>query len=547
MKIVAGCALAALLAAGAAEGPIRFENRGLGRGRGFILHNGTTVDKPVIDSTLGGVALLDYDGDGYLDIFFTNGAQIPSLEKNAPEFYNRLFHNNRDGTFTDVTEQAGLKGVGYSIGAAAADYDNDGRTDLYVTGVNRNILYHNNGDGTFTDVTEKAGVGGRLASGKKPWAVSAAWLDYDNDGLLDLFVVNYLDWSPAKNQICGDPGRRVSCTPAIYSGEPNILYHNNGDGTFTDVSEQTGIARYVGKGMSAGIADYDGDGFMDILVTNDREPNFLFHNLGGRKFVEAGVESGAALTQDGMSVSSMGVDFRDVNNDGWPDVAIAALQGETFPLFLNSGRGFFTESSYQAGIGYPSQRMSGWSTGAYDFDNDGYKDLFAANSHVSENVHLYGPEEYRQRNAVFRNTGNGQFRECGDAGLTSAAAHRGSAFGDLNNDGKVDVVVSAIGSPAEILFNTSAGGNHWILIRTVGVASNRDGIGTRIKVVGASGLTQYNHVTTSVGYASSSDPRVHFGLGRDARIAEIELRWPTGKVQVLRDVAADRVLTVREP
>ena len=537
-------------AAPAPGGAIRFENRGLGPTQRFVLANGTTEDKPVIDSTLGGVALFDYDNDGYLDILFTNGASVPSLAKSAPSFYNRLFHNNRDGTFTDVTARAGLQGAGYSMGVAAADYDNDGWTDLYVAGVNRNILYHNNGDGTFTDVTQKAGVGGASASGKKPWSVAAAWLDYDNDGRLDLLVVNYLDWSFAKNQLCGEPGRRVSCTPALYKGEANILYHNNGDGTFTDVSEETGIGRHIGKGMSAAVADYDADGFIDILVTNDREPNFLFHNIGGKKFTETGVESSVAFTQDGMAVSNMGADFRDLNNDGWPDVAIAALQGETFPLFFNSGKGFFTESSYQAGVGYASRQMSGWSVGAYDFDNDGFKDLFTSNSHVSENVHIYGPERYRQPNAVFRNMGSGQFRDVSSSAgalMKDAAAHRGSAFGDLNNDGKVDVVVSAIGSPAEVLYNTSPGANHWLLIQTVGTKSNRDGIGTRIKVVGASGLTQYNHVTTAVGYASSSDKRVHFGLGADAAARRIELRWPTGKVQVLTDVTADRILRVVEP
>ena len=539
----------ACAALSAPEGAIRFENRGLGLKNHFILTNGTTDDKPVIDSTLGGVALLDYDNDGYLDIFFTNGARIPSLAKSATSFYNRLFHNNRDGTFTDVTVRAGLAGAGYSMGVAAADYDNDGWTDLYVAGVNRNVLYRNNGDGTFSDVTQKAGVSGAYASGKKPWSVAAAWLDYDNDGRLDLLVVNYLDWSFAKNQLCGDPGRRVSCTPALYKGEANILYHNNGDGTFTDVSAETGIGRHVGKGMSAAIADYDGDGFIDILVTNDREPNFLFHNAAGKKFTEVGVESAVALTQDGMAVSNMGADFRDLDNDGWPDVAIAALQGETFPLFFNSGRGFFVESSYQAGIGYASRQMSGWSVGAYDFDNDGYKDLFTANSHVSENVHIYGPERYRQPNAVFRNMGSGQFQDVSrSAGVSmNEAAHRGSAFGDLNNDGKVDAVVSAIGSPAEVLYNTSPGANHWVLIQTVGTKSNRDGIGTRIKIVGASGLTQYNHVTTAVGYASSSDKRVHFGLGPDARVRRIELRWPSGKIQVLTDVTADRILKVVEP
>jgi len=533
----------------AGSGPIRFENRQASSGVTFVLNNGTTEEKPIIDSVLGGVAVFDYDNDGYLDIYFANGAKIPGLEKDGPGFYNRLFHNNHDGTFTDVTNRAGVKGDGYSMGAAAADYDNDGWTDLYVTGVNRNILYHNNGDGTFADVTERAGVSGLTAGGKKLLSVAAAWLDYNNDGRLDLFVANYVDWRVANNRVCGDPGRRLSCTPELYAPLPNILYRNNGDGTFTDVSEATGIAQHPGKAMSVATADYDGDGFTDIFVANDREPNSLFHNSSGKEFVELGIESGVALTEDGQAVSNMGCDFRDVNNDGRPDLLVTSLEGESFRYFLNVGRGLFSDASYSAGIGYPSSQMSGWGIGAYDFDNDGFKDLFTANSHVHENVHFYWAEQYRQANAVFRNEKGGRFvnvTSAAGAALRESAAHRGTAFGDLNNDGRVDVVVSAIGSPAELLYNTSPGTNHWIVIETIGTVSNRDGIGTQIKLTGESGKVQYNHVTTSVGYASSSDKRVHFGLGTDRRIREIELRWPSGKTQVLKDVAVDQILKVTE-
>ncbi|HXI39168.1 MAG TPA: CRTAC1 family protein, partial [Bryobacteraceae bacterium] len=472
-----------------------------------------------------------------------------SLVKDDPSFYNRLYHNNHDGTFTDVTEHAGLAGRGYSMGAAAADFDNDGWTDLYVTGFNHNFLYHNNGDGTFADVTERAGVGGRDASGKKLWSTGAAWLDYDNDGRLDLFVANYLDWSFANERLCGEPGKRLSCSPAYFPGQQNFLYHNNGDGTFTEVSTAAGIAQHIGKGMSVAIADYDGDGFTDIFVANDNERNFLFHNEQGHGFVEVGVESAVAFTEDGVPVSGMGADFRDLDNDGRPDLVVTALEGESFPVYLNQGRGFFMPASYQTGIGFPSRRMSGWGVGAYDFNNDGRKDIFVANSHVSENVGLYGKYQYWQPNAVFLNVGDANFRnttsQAGES-MRIATAHRGTAFGDLNNDGKVDAVVSSIGSPAEILYNTSAGG-HWILIQTVGRHSNRDGIGTRIKVTGQSGLVQYNHVSTAAGYASSSDKRVHFGLGAENRIREIELRWPGGKVQVLNDISTDQILKVAEP
>jgi enediyne biosynthesis protein E4 len=528
---------------------IRFENRQKTSYLDFALNNGNTPDKPLIDSTLGGVALLDFDNDGFLDTFFTNGARIPTLEKDDPAFYNRLYRNNRDGTFTDVTERAGLQGGGYSMGVAAADFDNDGWTDLYLTGVNRNILYHNNGDGTFTDITEQAGVSGVDSNGKKLWSVGAAWFDYDNDGLLDLFVTNYLDWSFRTSKVCGDDGKRLSCSPSLYSGLPNLLYHNNGDGTFTDVSRQTGIAEHIGKGMSVAVADFDDDGFMDVFVANDQARNFLLKNVAGQRFTEIGVEAGVAYSEDGLPLSSMGVDFRDLNDDGRPDLIVTALGGETFPLYLNSGHGLFESSSYPSGLGFQTLKMSGWGVGAYDFDNDGHKDLFTANSHVSENADFYGRDRYRQTNALFRNLGNGRFEnvtaQAGSA-LQVAAAHRGCAFGDLNNDGRIDSIVSAIGEPAKVLYNISSRENHWILIQLQGTKSNRDGIGAKIKIISDSGQVQHNHVTTAVGYASASDKRVHFGLGAARRIREMEIRWPSGHRQTLRDIAADQILMVKE-
>ena len=528
---------------------ICFENRQPRSGVDFVLDNGTTPDKPIIDGIPGGVALIDYDNDGYLDIFLTNGAVIPSLSKDAARFSNRLYHNNHDGTFTDVTEKAGVGGAGYSIGAAAADYDNDGWTDLYVTGVNRNFLYHNNHDGTFTDVTEKAGVMGIDRQGKKLLSVSAAWVDYDNDGRLDLFVTNYLDWTAENSRVCGPAGRRTSCPPSLYSGEPNLLYHNNGDGTFTDVSEAMGISRQIGKGMGVAIADYNNDGWMDIFVANDNQRNFLFRNNEGKSFDEVGVEAGVAYTEDGIPVSSMGVAFADYRNEGKPGIFITALGGETFPLYRNQGNGLFDPDTYPAKIGFSTFKLSGWGTGMYDFDNDGFKDIFTANSHVSENANIDPQQHYRQPNAVFQNLHDGTFSDVSAlAGATMAApaAHRGAAFGDLNNDGRVDVVVSAIGSPAELLYNTGGIGNHWILIRTIGTRSNRDGIGTQIRITTQSGAVQYGQVTTAGSYASSSDKRVQFGLGRDAMIREIELRWPSGQIQILRNVKPDRIITIVE-
>ena len=547
-RLVLGLALAAW-ASPAADRPtaIRFEDRQRSSGIDFVLDNGTTPDKPVIDTVLGGVALLDFDGDGRLDVFFTNGARIPGLAKDDPRFWNRLYRNQGDGTFRDVTERTGLRGEGYSMGVAAGDFDNDGWADLYVTGVNRNVLYRNERGERFRDVTERAGVAG-IKDGKKLWSVGAAWLDYDNDGDLDLFVANYLDWSPANNRVCGAEGKRLACAPTDYAGLPNLLYRNEGEGRFRDVSQATGIGAQVGKGMSVAVADADGDGLVDVFVANDRLRNFLFRNVGGRAFVESGVEAGVAFTGDGVPVSGMGADFRDLDDDGRPDVFLTALSGDTFPLYLNTAEGYFLAAAHRSGLGFATVTRSGWGTGAYDLDNDGIKDLFSANSHVSENVEAYGPHRYRQPDAVFRGVGGGRFRDASaGAALPRARAHRGCAFGDLDGDGLVDVVVSVIGEPPEVLYNVTPGGGQWLELRLVGTKSNRDGLGAAIKLTSGSGRIQYNHATTAVGYASASDKRVHFGLGADRLAREIEIRWPSGTRQVLKDVPAGRVLEVREP
>lgn len=528
---------------------IQFEDRQRQSGLEFVLNNSSTLDKPIIGSILGGVALIDVDNDGFLDIFFTNGARIPELIKNTESFWNRLYRNDRDGTFSDITVRAGVAGEGYSLGVATGDFDNDGWTDLYVCGVNRNFLYRNNRNATFSDVTAKAGVAGTDASGRKLLSVAATWLDYDSDGDLDLFVVNYVNWSLQNNKVCGDPGKRLACSPALYEGLPNLLYRNHGDGTFTDVSDSSGIGKHVGKGMSAAIAGVDDNGLTDIFVTNDSERNFLFRNIDGQSFVEVGIESGVGFPEDGLPIASMGVDFRDINDDGRPDLSVTALADETFPLFFNDGNGLFSDATVQAGIGRTARTLSGWGNGIFDFDNDGHKDLFTANSHVSENIELYRHYKYKLPNAIFQNQGNGSFVDVSSqagAAMRVPAVHRGCAFGDLNNDGKVDVVVSAIADRPRLLYNTSPGDSHWIWIRLQGTRSSRDGIGARVRVTGQSGRVQYNHATTSVGYASSSDKRVHFGLGKDSRIKEIEVRWPSGKVQLLKDLAVNQILSVRE-
>ena len=549
-RFVLATALGTAVGLAGSTGPIQLEDRQRASGIDFVLDNGTTPDKPIIDGVLGGLAVLDFDNDGRLDVFFTNGARIPGLVKDDPRFWNRLYRNQGDGTFRDVTERAGLRGEGYSMGAAAADFDNDGWTDLYVTGVNRNLLYRNRGDGTFADVTDAAGVAGTLAGGKKLWSVGAAWLDYDNDGDLDLFVANYLDWSPENNRVCGAEGKRLGCSPTYYQGLPNLLYRNEGGGRFTDVSRQTGLGTHVGRGMSVAVADADGDGFLDVFVANDQMRHFLFRNAGGRTFVEIGVEAGVAFTEDGVPISGMGADFRDLDEDGRPDIFVTALSGEPFPLYLNTAEGFFTEATHRAGLGFATIMMSGWGTGAYDLDNDGRKELFSANSHVNENVDLYGHHRYRQPNAVFQGVGDGRFRDVSaqaGAALQRARAHRGCAFGDLDNDGRVDLIVSVIGEPPEVLYNVTPDSGHWIELQLEGVKSNRDGIGATVKLTGQSGLVQYNHATTAVGYASASDKRVHFGLGPDRIAREIRIRWPSGIEQVLSDVSADQALKVKEP
>jgi enediyne biosynthesis protein E4 len=533
------------------SGPIRFEEIAEKSGLHFITENSPTPNKNQIETMVGGVALLDYDGDGYLDIYLVNGAAIPSLEKDSPKYRNRLYRNNHDGTFTDVTEQAGLAGAGYGMGVAVGDYDNDGRPDIFLANVTGNQLFHNNGDGTFTDVTAKAGLAGAQMNGKKMWSVGAGWFDYNNDGWLDLLVVNYCVWEVNKDPYCNvRSGVRGYCHPKYYKPLHDTLYRNNGDGTFTDVSEETGFATQMGKGMSVSFADYDGDGYLDAFVANDTTRAFLFHNLGGKKFEEVGEMAGVAYAPDGSTLSGMGSDFRDVNNDGRPDIWYTAVEHQTFPLLINRGHGEFDDMTEASGL-HAESEMSGWGNGIYDFDNDGWKDLFVARANVLDNISVLNPErKYPEPNAVFRNLGNGKFEDVSaTAGpdFQVAAAHRGVAFGDIDNDGRIDAVVTVLGGNVELFHNITETKNHWILLKLVGTKSNRMGIGAQIHITGEDGRQQWNEVTTAVGYASSSDSRVHFGLGASDRVKEIEIRWPSGIRQTLHDVPADRILTIEEP
>jgi hypothetical protein len=516
--------------------PELLENKVAESGITFVLRNAATPEKHLIETMAGGVAVIDFDNDGYPDIFFTNGARQPSLEKVDSYYYNRLYRNRGDWKFEDVTLKAGVAGAGYSIGAAAGDFDNDGNADLYVAGVNRNILYRNRGDGTFEDVTAKAGVGN---DGR--WSVAAGWLDYNSDGKLDLFVVNYVKWEPDKEPYCGNrlAGYRTYCHPKFYEGLPNTLYHNNGDGTFTDVSKETGIADHIGKGMSAAFADYDDDGRMDIFVTNDAVPNFLFHNEGG-SFREVALPAGVGMNDDGRALSSMGADFRDVDNDGRADLFITALANETFPFYRNLGKGLFNDVTYQSRAGAATMAYSGWGIGVYDFNNDGHKDVFAACGDVQDNTELYSSRTSRQRSLLL--LGGSKFSA---AEVGTAAMHRGAAFADFDLDGRVDVVVTQIGDLPALLRNTISAGNHWLGLRLIGTRSNRDALGARVHLVTDSG-EQWNHVTTSVGYASSSEKAVHFGLGKDAKVRFVEIQWPSGAVQRLENLEPDRYITVRE-
>ena len=530
---------------------IRFRDVTANSGITFVTDSCFTPNKNQPETMVAGIGLLDYDQDGKLDIYFVNGASIPTLEKNDPKYYNRLYHNNGDGTYTDVTEKTGVRGEGYDMGVAIADYDNDGWPDIYLANVTKNQLYHNNKDGTFTDVTDKAGVAGGVLNGTKMWTVAAAWVDYNNDGLLDLFLSNYCVWHVNKDPVCGPrPGVRAYCHPKNYAPLPDMMYRNNGDGTFTDVSGELGLLKHLGKGMGIGLADYDRDGFIDIFVANDNHPNFLFHNLGGKKFEEIALESGVAYTENGTVVSGMGAEFRDLNNDGLPDIWHTAIENETFPFFQNRGDGIFIEMTAPSGIGKRTRDMSGWSSGVADLDNDGWKDLIVARGNVLDNIRELGMRNFAEPNSIFHNLGKSKFEDASEAAgpdFQRAAPHRGVAYGDLDNDGRVDLVFTALSQPATVFRNVSENGNHWLSMKLTGTKSNRDAIGAVIRVTDDTGVKQWDTVATTSGYACSSDGRAHFGLGKATVAKEIEIRWPSGITQTLKDVAADRFVNVEEP
>jgi len=528
--------------------PIVFEEVAAARGARFETNSSRTPRRHQPETMVAGVALFDYDNDGWLDIYAVNGARLPSLEKTGPEYWNRLFRNDGKGSFTDVTEAAGVAGTGYDLGVVTGDYDNDGHADIFVAGLRRNTLFHNNGDGTFSDVTEAAGLAPSDPKYGTLWAVAAAFVDYDRDGRLDIFVSNYCVWDPATEPLCGKPGSPDYCHPRQYEGLPNSLFHNEGNGRFTDVSVPAGIRAHVGKGMGIGVADFDDDGYTDLFVANDTVPSFLFMNDRDGTFTESAFERAVAFPDRAEAVSGMGADAGDVDNDGRADVFQTALANETFPLFRNLGGATFEDVTARSGVGAMSRPRSGWGNGIVDLNNDGWKDLFVACADVMDAAGEFG-ERVPMANAVFANLGNGRFADA-SAGAGEAfarrAVHRGAAFGDVDNDGRVDVVVTALDGPLELWRNVSPNPNRWLSVRTVGTRSNRDGMGAKLKVTTRTG-TQHAQVNTSVGYGSASDPRVHFGLGRETRVDQLTISWPSGTTQTLQKVDAGQVLTVREP
>lgn len=515
-----------------------FRNVAVSAGLRFIHSNAAADGKYFVDSAPGGVAVFDYNGDGRPDIFFTNGAETPSLQKTSTAQFNRLFRNDGNMRFTDVTDAAGVRGLGYAMGAAAADYDNDGHVDLFVAGVRQNQLLRNRGDGRFEDVTKQAGI----ASGD--WAVAGGWFDYNNDGRLDLLVVNYVQWSAEANRSCGEEARGVQiyCDPRVFKGLPNRLYRNNGDGTFEDVSAKAGLLSHVGKGMSAAFADFNHDGRLDIFVTNDTVPNFLFKNNGDGTFTEDGLMAGVSVSNSGRPVSSMGTDAQDYDNDGLPDIQFTALAGETFPLFRNDGHGAFIEETQASGLGRQTVKLSGWCSILADMDNDGWKDIFTANSHVNARIGDFEAIAFKQPNSLFRNDGSGHFKDVSQtAGFEAvAAAHRGCGVADFNGDGRLDVVVLTLGT-AELWQNTTPLSNNWLIVRLVGNKSNRDGIGALVRIG-----KQVRTMTTAMGYASSSYAGLHFGLGSSSEPVRIEIEWPSGEKQVVENVKVNQLVEVRE-
>ena len=534
------------LRGGAAVNAVRYVDVAGSSGISFQHDNAASPEKYLIETMGSGCGWIDYDQNGLLDLYLVNGAsRRANTSKHA--LRSALYRNNGDGTFTDVTIKAGVDAEGlFGMGAAVGDYDNDGCPDLFVLGYGRCILFHNNGNGTFTDVTDRAGVGNI-----RKWGSSAAWFDYDNDGLLDLVIANYVDWSPEQNFWCGDkgPGLRSYCHPDVYRGQPPTLYHNNGDGTFSDVSKRSGVGIRPGNGLGVVTFDYDNDGWQDIFITNDQMPNFLFHNNRDGTFREIGYSAGVAVGIDGQFEAGMGTDAADTTGSGRSDLIVTHLDQQLARLYQNVGEGYFEDATFRSKISYATFHLSGFGTRFMDYDNDGARDLFMANGHVLDNIQRYHAETtYAEPKLMFRNVGHGIFENVSDQlgpDFLLPRVSRGAAIGDFDNDGDLDIIISNNGQAPQLLRNDGGNANHWFQLLLIGTRSNRDAVGARVKVT-AGDLVLYDEKKGGMSYQSAQDPRLHFGLGQHPTVEEVEIKWPSGELTKLTNIKSDQILAIEE-